>query len=412
MAAGGKETLFTSKNREASERKRMPLNYVDFEQLLVFSEQDLAKELLKLPAQKLRNDDEDILVPRGLLADQRRPLRSAASQESLYSLASQSQTADHHRHQRSRSVERKRSSTPVLPSPTRPGSALVLGDFRSFFQVAQSVKRLDQPMGGHWEEEAFPFESPVPLSLRHLNMGHFAGTDIDWKMLTLARPPTKRHEMLFSRLVDLRKLHHKTKMEDGFGLRKAVFAVSRHPLVMRYGRSHVSLDSGEGSGGVLQGDFDYESYARCLPDGDLDEEGKPRDQAADSALQEQVARLMQEDFGDSGHQSERTSGRKKRQSRNSNANVGVHVPKVAAKEGKGASFSSSPPVAVVGLEPTGKERRKLLPTSTPAPETAAKSAPQRPKRAPAGRGPQIVVTPLPVDGDGDAHAQQVTSQYL
>lgn len=56
-----KRELFKGKNKELSEKRRPPLHYVDFKDLLVFTPEDLDKELEKLPELKLRKDDDSVL---------------------------------------------------------------------------------------------------------------------------------------------------------------------------------------------------------------------------------------------------------------------------------------------------------------------------------------------------------------
>ena len=49
----------------------------------------------------------------------------------------------------------------------------------------------------------FPFGNPVPPSMRMVRIEDLSSVDINWRMLTLARPKTKLEEDIFSRLVQL-----------------------------------------------------------------------------------------------------------------------------------------------------------------------------------------------------------------
>ena len=49
----------------------------------------------------------------------------------------------------------------------------------------------------------FQFSDPCPQSMRHVRIGELSSVDINWKMLTLARPTSKIDEDIFSKFVDL-----------------------------------------------------------------------------------------------------------------------------------------------------------------------------------------------------------------
>jgi hypothetical protein len=107
--------------------------------------------------------------------------------------------------------------------------------------------------------------NPLPQSMSHLNLNDFCGTEIDWKMLTLSRPSTKLEEDYMSKLVELYQFRHKTRIEDGYGFRKAVFRLSRHPPVMQYKPVSLMFDlkSSENTKRILiKEDTTYEAYAR------------------------------------------------------------------------------------------------------------------------------------------------------
>jgi len=110
--------------------------------------------------------------------------------------------------------------------------------------------------------------NPIPQSMSNLNLNDFCGTEIDWKMLTLSRPSTKLEEDYFSKLVELYQFRHKTRIEDGYGFRKAVFRLSRHPPVMQYKPVSLMFDSfdlksSENTKRIfIKEDTTYEAYAR------------------------------------------------------------------------------------------------------------------------------------------------------
>lgn len=47
----------------------------------------------------------------------------------------------------------------------------------------------------------YQFADPCPESMRDVNIADLSAVDINWKMLTLARPKTKVDEEIFSKLV-------------------------------------------------------------------------------------------------------------------------------------------------------------------------------------------------------------------
>ena len=121
-------------------------------------------------------------------------------------------------------------------------------------------------------------------------MRDLISTNIDWKMLTMKRPESKLDEEYFSRVVEMKRLELKTKAEDGFGLRKSAFRITRHPKTMYKYRSRdmdtdFDLDS-------FVPDIDYESYARE----DLDENQMNQEQVENA--NELVAKLLGDDFSD------------------------------------------------------------------------------------------------------------------
>lgn len=134
--------------------------------------------------------------------------------------------------------------------------------------------------------------------MRFLDMRDLISTNIDWKMLTMKRPESRLDEEYFSRVVEMKRLELKTKAEDGFGLRRSAFRVTRHPKTMYKYRSRdmdtdFDLDS-------FVPDIDYESYAREDPD----ENQMNQDQVENA--NELVAKLLGDDFSDNF-----TSGKEK-----------------------------------------------------------------------------------------------------
>ncbi|CAG0919287.1 unnamed protein product [Notodromas monacha] len=61
----------------------------------------------------------------------------------------------------------------------------------------------------------FPFGNPVPPSMRAVRIEDLSSVDINWRMLTLARPKTKLEEDIFSRFVALDKMKRKTRQAEG-----------------------------------------------------------------------------------------------------------------------------------------------------------------------------------------------------
>ena len=45
----------------------------------------------------------------------------------------------------------------------------------------------------------YQFADPCPQSMRHVRIGDLSSVDINWKMLTLARPATTIDEDIFSK---------------------------------------------------------------------------------------------------------------------------------------------------------------------------------------------------------------------
>ena len=49
------------------------------------------------------------------------------------------------------------------------------------------------------QPDPYQFADPCPKSMRHVRIGDLSSVDINWKMLTLARPTSKIDEDIFSK---------------------------------------------------------------------------------------------------------------------------------------------------------------------------------------------------------------------
>ena len=49
------------------------------------------------------------------------------------------------------------------------------------------------------QPDPYQFADPCPQSMRHVRIGDLSSVNINWKMLTLARPTTKIDENIFSK---------------------------------------------------------------------------------------------------------------------------------------------------------------------------------------------------------------------
>ena len=59
------------------------------------------------------------------------------------------------------------------------------------------AQRSSQPSSA--PEIPYQFADPCPVSMREVNITDLSAVDINWKMLTLARPKTKVDEEIFSK---------------------------------------------------------------------------------------------------------------------------------------------------------------------------------------------------------------------
>merc|ERR1712062_665385 len=94
-------------------------------------------------------------------------------------------------------------------------------------------------------EIPYQFSDPCPASMREVNITDLSSVDINWKMLTLARPKTKTDEEIFSKLVQLDKLRLQTraKEEEQALARggKDPFIVVKNPSASKGGVAETSI---------------------------------------------------------------------------------------------------------------------------------------------------------------------------
>lgn len=296
-----KSELFVSKNKEEEDKRRPSIKYVDLSGVLIFSYEDMKRELEKIPFQSLRPDDETILhrtsnVRRApsltpttdlllsTLVSGSRDHDTSSSKEGVSSLGSLDRV----------NMRRRRSSvlseTGSLSQET--GVHQHQPEVRSFYQLIRSASRRNLQKDDETDDnEPLPYADPIPAKLRFMDLKDLVTTDIDWKMLTMIRPSSKIEEEFFSRLVQVARLHHKTKFEDGFGIRRAAFKMTRHPLTIYRYRS-TNLDDVFSEMSHLIPDYDYDLFARVDPDPD----------AATAEQQETandlVNRLLGDDFSE------------------------------------------------------------------------------------------------------------------
>ncbi|XP_071451817.1 uncharacterized protein [Hetaerina americana] len=64
------------------------------------------------------------------------------------------------------------------------------------------------------EKKEFPFANPVPPSMRSIRLEDLCSVPIHWKMLTDLRPKVKMEEEMFSKFVNMGKLHLQSVQQD------------------------------------------------------------------------------------------------------------------------------------------------------------------------------------------------------
>lgn len=209
------------------EDSKSNLIFLDLSDILLFTKEELDKTLSRLPDLKLKPD-----------------LLEEASNKKPYFPHSKSNILNINKQSLKHWVSNSCLSKPSLSTQTETQTCSSIPDSKTLYI------------------------NPLPQSMIHLNLNDFCGTEIDWKMLTLSRPSTKLEEDYFSKLVELYQFRHKTRIEDGYGFRKAVFRLSRHPRVMQYKPVSLMFDSfdlkrSENTKRILiKEDTTYEAYAR------------------------------------------------------------------------------------------------------------------------------------------------------
>lgn len=260
---------FTLKNKEVDEKRRASLHYVDLSDLVVFSKEDLTRELSKIPELKLRVDDDGILSRQECL--KRMPslnINNNASED-----ANLSSIPSHSKHRRRSSALSIVSSVSRSTSPVSDSK-----QFNSFYQLSQQLSKLDTNAGS-----LYPFDNPIPPALRSIEVKDLIYTDIDWKMLTSIRPENKTEEDFFTRFIECARLHEKLKVTE-FNKK------DREARQSKLGLKFKSTDLSEELMNLhLSTDYNYDDYARE----NIDEDGEIANDAQENA-NELVAKLLGE----------------------------------------------------------------------------------------------------------------------
>lgn len=211
---------------EDIEKNKSELIFLDLSETVILTKEELEKTISKIPNLKLKSDPIEEALNQKTIGDSLK-INSCLSNTSKF-------------------VSKNSNQKKI----TRNQSLLV------------SVVRSEKPL-------VYSFGNPIPESMKSINLNDFCETDIDWKMLTILRPNNKLEDQYFSKLVELYRLRHKTRIEDGFGLKEAVFKKSRHPRVMRYKPiSFARIDSfgfeSNRNSFKFKEDISYEAFARVL----------------------------------------------------------------------------------------------------------------------------------------------------
>lgn len=265
VAAGKVKGPFSLKNKEAEERRRPSLHYVDFADLVVFTREDLAREMAKIPELKLRSDEDGIL----------------SRIDCLKRLPSLIPTGDPLNVSPSDNKSRRRSSAlSIVSSASRSTSPIGSQNFGSFFELAKALSKIDTN-----QPEPYPFPDAVPPALRFIEIKDIIHTDIDWKMLTTVRPGSKIDEDFYTRFLECARLHEKLKQTEGH---KSKFRFHpRSKLGLKFRSSDLSDDL---LSLHLNTDHDYDDFARV----DLSEVNECTNDTQENA-NELVAKLLGED---------------------------------------------------------------------------------------------------------------------
>lgn len=261
---------FTLKNREVDERRRASLHYVDLSDLVVFTKEDLARELNKIPELKLRADDDGILSRQECL----KRMPSLNIKDTTGDDVNLSSSTSHSKHRR------RSSALSIVSSASRSTSPVAdAKQFNSFYQLSQQLSKMDTKANS-----LYPFDNPIPPALRSIEVKDLIYTDIDWKMLTSIRPESKTDEDFFTRFIECARLHEKLKLTE-FNKTK-----DREARQSKLGLKFKSTDLSEELMNLhISTDYNYDDYARE----NVDEDGEIANDAQENA-NELVAKLLGE----------------------------------------------------------------------------------------------------------------------
>ncbi|XP_050717126.1 uncharacterized protein LOC126998917 [Eriocheir sinensis] len=92
----------------------------------------------------------------------------------------------------------------IRPEKVRPGD--VMGEGPGGWRTSQGRGSEEPPQA--------TYADPLPPSMRGLNMDEFYEVDIDWRMLTTARPKNRCEEEIFSRYVEMGRLQLQRLREE------------------------------------------------------------------------------------------------------------------------------------------------------------------------------------------------------
>ncbi|XP_057365658.1 uncharacterized protein LOC130686555 [Daphnia carinata] len=86
------------------------------------------------------------------------------------------------------------------------------------------------------------YPDPIPVAMQSVRILDLATVEINWKMLTVARPTSKQDDEFFTKLVELEKLRLKTRREGGIRTRRISGFVSGLSVrrIIRTNRSGVT----------------------------------------------------------------------------------------------------------------------------------------------------------------------------
>ncbi|XP_059079413.1 uncharacterized protein LOC131877682 isoform X2 [Tigriopus californicus] len=121
-------------------------------------------------------------------------------------------------------------------------------------------------------QPAYQFADPCPESMRGVKISDLSSVDINWKMLTLARPNNKTDEEIFSKLVQLDKLRLQTRAKEAEQALarggKDPFIVVKNPSASKGGVAEKSIKTcsecaEEFCSGTCK-EFQYDAYQRLV----------------------------------------------------------------------------------------------------------------------------------------------------